>query len=100
MSNKIDLHGIKHENVQKELDQFYWEMMQRGHSEVEVVTGISHIMKDIVKKVSEDYNFTVQEIPLNPGSLIVRIKYLEIFYSSRNRHCNISTHPSTFSSFF
>jgi DNA-nicking Smr family endonuclease len=61
MSNKIDLHGIKHENVQKELDQFYWEMMQRGHSEVEVVTGISH-------------NFTVQDIPLNPGALIVRIK--------------------------
>lgn len=74
MSNKIDLHGIKHENVQKELDQFYWEMMQRGHSEVEVVTGISHIMKDIVKKVSDDYNFTVQDIPLNPGALIVRIK--------------------------
>jgi DNA-nicking Smr family endonuclease len=74
MSNKIDLHGIKHENVQKELDQFYWEMMQRGHSEVEVVTGISHTMKDIVKKVSDDYNFTVQDIPLNPGALIVRIK--------------------------
>lgn len=72
--NKIDLHGIKHEHVQKELDQFFWQMMQRGHSEVEVVTGISHMMKDIVKKVSEDYNFTVQEIPLNPGSLIVRIK--------------------------
>ena len=74
MSNKIELHGIKHENVQKELDQFYWEMMQRGHSEVEVVTGISHIMKDIVKRVSDDYNFTVQDIPLNPGALIVRIK--------------------------
>lgn len=72
--NKIDLHGIKHEHVQRELDQFFWQMMQRGHSEVEVVTGISHMMKDIVKKVSEDYNFTVQEIPLNPGSLIVRIK--------------------------
>jgi DNA-nicking Smr family endonuclease len=72
--NKIDLHGIKHENVQRELDQFFWQMMQRGHSEVEVVTGISHEMKDIVKKVSEDYNFIVLEIPLNPGALIVRIK--------------------------
>jgi DNA-nicking Smr family endonuclease len=74
MNNKIDLHGLKHENVQRELDQFFWVMMQRGHSEVEVVTGISHSMKDIVKKVSEDYNFIVQEIPLNPGALIVRIK--------------------------
>lgn len=74
MNNKIDLHGLKHENVQRELDQFYWEMIKKGHSEVEVVTGISHTMKDIVKKISEDYNFTVQEIPLNPGALIVRIK--------------------------
>ena len=74
MNNRIDLHGIKHENVQKELDQFYWQMMQKGHSEVEVVTGISNRMKEIVKQVSEDYNFTVLETTINPGSLIVRIK--------------------------
>ena len=72
--NKIDLHGLKHENVQRELDQFYWQMMQKGHSEVEVVTGISNRMKEIVKQVSEDYNFTVLETTINPGALIVRIK--------------------------
>jgi hypothetical protein len=49
-------------------------MMQKGHSEVEVVTGISNRMKEIVKQVSEDYNFTVLETTINPGSLIVRIK--------------------------
>lgn len=74
MKNKIDLHGIKHENVQKELDQFYWQMMQKGHSEVEVITGISNKMKEIVKQVSEDYHFTVSETILNQGSLIIRIK--------------------------
>jgi len=74
MKNKIDLHGIKHENVQRELDQFFWQMMNRGHSEVEVITGISDKMKTIVKEVSKDYNFSVNDIPLNPGSLIVRIK--------------------------
>jgi DNA-nicking Smr family endonuclease len=74
MSNKIDLHGIKHENVQRELDQFYWIMMQKGHYEVEVVTGISNTMKNIVREISEDYNFKVLEVPLNPGALIVRIK--------------------------
>ncbi len=73
VKNKIDLHGIKHENVQRELDQFYWQMMQRGHSEVEVITGVSHIMKDIVKEVSKDYNFKVLDVPTNPGSLIVRM---------------------------
>lgn len=74
MKNKIDLHGIKHESVQRELDQFFWQMMQRGHSEVEVITGISNRMKEIVNQVSKDYNFKVEEIPLNPGSLIVKIK--------------------------
>lgn len=74
MKNRIDLHGIKHENVQKELDQFYWKMMQKGHSEVEVITGISHQMKEIVKEVSRDYNFRVEEIPMNPGALIIKIK--------------------------
>lgn len=74
MKSKIDLHGIKHENVQRELDQFFWQMMQRGHSEVEVITGISNKMKEIVNQVSKDYNFKVEEIPLNPGSLIVKIK--------------------------
>lgn len=74
MNNKIDLHGIKHENVQRELDKFFWQMMQRGHSEVEVITGISHKMKEIVYDVSNDYNFKVEEIPMNPGALIVKIK--------------------------
>lgn len=74
MCNKIDLHGIKHENVQRELDQFFWSMMKSNHFEVEVITGISNIMKDIVKDISKDYNFNVKEVPFNPGSLIVRIK--------------------------
>ncbi len=74
MCNKIDLHGIKHENVQRELDQFFWSMMKSNHFEVEVITGISNIMKDIVKDISKDYNFNVQEVPFNPGLLIVRIK--------------------------
>jgi DNA-nicking Smr family endonuclease len=72
--NKIDLHGIKHVDVQQRLDQFFWEMLQRGHFEVEVVTGISERMKQIVKDVSKDYNFKVDDVPLNPGSLNIRIK--------------------------
>jgi hypothetical protein len=49
-------------------------MMQRGHSEVEVITGISKKMKELVKKVSEDYNFKVSETDINPGSVTIRIK--------------------------
>jgi hypothetical protein len=38
------------------------------------VTGISERMKQIVKDVSKDYNFKVDDVPLNPGSLNIRIK--------------------------
>jgi DNA-nicking Smr family endonuclease len=74
MKNKIDIHGVKHSEVKRKLDVFFWEMMNTNHFEVEVITGISHIMKSIVKESADDYKFTVTDIPLNPGSLIVRIK--------------------------
>ncbi len=69
--NKIDLHGVKHENVQRELDQFFWEQMQRGTKTIEVVTGISQRMKEIVTETCEDYGFKVTDISFNPGILIV-----------------------------
>lgn len=36
---KIDLHGVKHEDVKRRLDVFLWESMQRNMTQVEVVTG-------------------------------------------------------------
>jgi DNA-nicking Smr family endonuclease len=74
MSNKIDLHGIKHEDVQRKLDIFLWETINSNHTEAEVVTGISNRMKDIVKEISKDYNFKVEEFTLNPGVLIIYLK--------------------------
>ena len=58
---KIDLHGIKHENVSRQLDIFFWEMMQKNVPQVEVVTGISNRMKEIVRESCKDYNFEVIE---------------------------------------
>jgi len=70
---KIDLHGIKHEAVMQKLDSFFWKVMQKNKSEVEVITGISDRMKQIVKEVCKDYNFKVTDHPTNVGCLIVRI---------------------------
>lgn len=72
--NKIDLHGIKHENVSRHLDVFFWEMMQKGVGSVEVITGISERMKKLVFDSCNDYNFQVIENPINPGSLFVNLK--------------------------
>lgn len=71
---KIDLHGVKHEDVQRRLDVFYWEVMQKNISRVEVITGVSQRMKDIVREVTKDYGFTIIENPINIGSLFVDLK--------------------------
>lgn len=71
---KIDLHGVRHSDVQQKLDQFYWQVIQHNHYEVEVITGISKRMKQIVRDISTDYGFKVEEVPMNPGSLNVRVR--------------------------
>lgn len=70
---KIDLHGIKHEFVSRRLDTFFWEMMQKNEVEIEVITGISTRMKEIVKETCDDYSFDVIEHPTNIGCVIVRL---------------------------
>jgi DNA-nicking Smr family endonuclease len=68
---KIDLHGVKHQDVQRKLDVFFWECMQKKINQVEVITGISPRMKEIVKEICKDYGFDVIEFSFNPGSLTV-----------------------------
>ena len=70
---KIDLHGVKHENVSRQLDIFFWEMLQKKVTQVEVITGISQRMKEIVKETCKDYNFEVIENPINVGMLLVKL---------------------------
>lgn len=71
--NSLDLHGIKHSDVQKYLDSFIWESMNKGSREVEVITGISEQMKKIVRDTLIDYNMDCYEEPLNPGKIIIKI---------------------------
>jgi DNA-nicking Smr family endonuclease len=66
---KLDLHGIKHANVSKELDTFLFKYLQTKNLQVEVVTGKSSAMKKIVKELLVDYNLEVtRELE---GSLII-----------------------------
>ena len=68
---KLDLHGTKHEDVSRKLDVFFWECMQKNITQVEIVTGMSDRMKEIVINVSSEYNFKVDEFNINPGSLFI-----------------------------
>jgi hypothetical protein len=48
--------------------------MQKNKGQVEVVTGISNRMKEIVTETCKEYGFKVIETTINPGSLIVNLK--------------------------
>jgi len=71
--NSLDLHGIKHSEVQKHLDSFIWENMNKGSGEIDVITGISEQMKKIVRDIVIDYNMNCYEEPLNPGKIIIKL---------------------------
>lgn len=69
----LDLHGVRHADVPKLLDQFLWEQIQKKKREVEIITGISHSMIEIVIKNLKDYDFTYNEAWNNPGKIIVKL---------------------------
>jgi DNA-nicking Smr family endonuclease len=69
----LDLHGVKHADVPKLMDQFIWEQMNKKSREVEILTGISQAMKQVVIKNLKDYDFTYNEAWNNPGKLIVSL---------------------------
>lgn len=74
MIKSLDLHGAKHQDVPRLLDSFLWEQMQTKTTEVRIVTGNSHKMKNIVEDVLFDYDFPCEEEFGNSGVLIVKIK--------------------------
>ena len=71
---KIDLHGMRHEGVTRALENFLYEHMKNGTTEIEVVTGNSTEMKDIVKRVLKEYDMTCEEKWGNFGTLIINMK--------------------------
>lgn len=54
-NDKLDLHGVKHSDVQKEVDSFLWK--NHDNIPVQIVTGNSEKMKQEVIKVLKDYDY-------------------------------------------
>jgi DNA-nicking Smr family endonuclease len=69
----LDLHGVKHADVPKLMDQFIWEQMNKKVREIEIITGISQAMKQVVIKNLKDYDFIYNEVWNNPGKFIVSL---------------------------
>ena len=74
MVPKIDLHGVKHQNVQRKLDTFLTEHMNGNKNSIIIVTGNSVKMKEITKKVLSDYGLSGEPTFLNEGLLEVKLK--------------------------
>jgi DNA-nicking Smr family endonuclease len=73
MERTLDLHGVKHVDVPRLVDQFIWGQMNTKSKEVEIITGISQTMKDLVLDTLKDYHFTFHEDWNNPGKIIVSL---------------------------
>jgi hypothetical protein len=57
--NELDLHGVKHEDVQGDVSRFInanWS----GGEDVQVITGHSGKMKMLVMEVCQEYSIAVQ----------------------------------------
>lgn len=66
---KLDLHGVKHADVSKELDMFLFKHMQNNVLQLEVITGKSNAMKNIVKELLPEYDLEISSE--SEGSLII-----------------------------
>lgn len=70
---KLNLHGTKHENVTRKVIRFIEDNWDSGR-EIEIITGYSNKMQELVINVLEEYNLsykTGREFDYNKGYLVV-----------------------------
>ena len=69
-SSSLDLHGVKHKDVEDRLLQFFfWE--KPGYNQYRVITGNSHQMKKIVTEWLDKYEYSYYIPTHNLGEIQV-----------------------------
>lgn len=66
----LDLHGVKHKDVQNVVDAFIWDCIKCEIPQGEIITGNSTEMKIIVKNLLMDYGLEPNKFNLG-GSLTI-----------------------------
>jgi len=66
---QLDLHGIKHNDVQREVENF----VLLNNPPLSIITGMSEKMRELVKEVLEEYN-CMWNIPITNYGRIEVIK--------------------------
>jgi len=64
---QLDLHGITHANVHKELDGFFGV----ANFPVVIITGQSRRMKELVAQIALGYGLKTKDTLANPGRVVV-----------------------------
>ncbi|MFQ3369141.1 MAG: hypothetical protein ACI8PF_000430 [Flavobacteriaceae bacterium] len=70
---KLDLHGTFHKDVRKKVDKFINKCILEKALEVEVVTGHSDRMKELVNEVLDEYNLKGVTPIFNNGTLLINM---------------------------
>jgi len=71
MKPSLDLHGVKHADVQREIDVFLYQQMQAQSTNVTIITGNSVKMKTLVQSVLAEYGMVGEDGFWNKGELPV-----------------------------
>ena len=69
MDTILDLHGTKHADVFRKIDNFLYEHIEKGSRGVSIITGNSQTMKMIVSEIADEYNIKHQTNLLNNGQI-------------------------------
>lgn len=73
LSKELDLHGVKHQDVFRTVDQFVGRHILAGSYEIKIITGYSQRMKDLVQNVLDDYDLKAEEGIINKGMLTIKL---------------------------
>ena len=70
---ELDLHGVRHRDVRRNMDMFLGDALLSGVSQAFIITGKSSDMKIKVHEVLAEYQLTGETDPKNYGMMIVHL---------------------------
>ena len=74
MINQLDLHGVRHGDVPRQVDQFIGKHLMEGTSEVKIIIGHSDQMKKIVDDTLKDYGLNSTTTFLSTTTLSIKLQ--------------------------
>jgi DNA-nicking Smr family endonuclease len=74
MKLSLDLHGVRHGNVGREVDKFIGEHLMKGSNEVEIIIGNSNEMKVLVDSTLQDYGLVSEYNFLTKSKINIKLK--------------------------